>query len=153
MGSLPCVHRNATLKCIIRRKTGWFTVLYMLAHVSQRRRLFSVAVTWLKLCIFWNFSPRERQWVDDFPLHRSACEGDSELLSQLLDENFSVNQLDSDHWAPIHYACWWAECFCKQTLGGLKLYIIFIICILKSQFPSSCYGQKPGVWLCSWKFA
>lgn len=49
---------------------------------------------------------RERPWVDDFPLHRSACEGDSELLTRLLNERFSVNQLDNDHWAPIHYACW-----------------------------------------------
>lgn len=53
------------------------------------------------------FLCRERQWVDDFPLHRSACEGDTELLSKLLDSGFSVKQLDSDHWAPIHYACWW----------------------------------------------
>ncbi|XP_010601794.1 krev interaction trapped protein 1 isoform X2 [Fukomys damarensis] len=52
---------------------------------------------------------KERQWVDDFPLHRSACEGDSELLSHLLNERFSVNQLDSDHWAPIHYACWYGK--------------------------------------------
>ncbi|XP_050795499.1 krev interaction trapped protein 1 isoform X2 [Gopherus flavomarginatus] len=52
---------------------------------------------------------KERQWVDDFPLHRSACEGDSELLSRLLDDNFSVNQLDSDLWAPIHYACWYGK--------------------------------------------
>ncbi|XP_051527362.1 krev interaction trapped protein 1-like isoform X2 [Myxocyprinus asiaticus] len=49
---------------------------------------------------------KERQWVDDFPLHRSACEGNTELLSKLLDSGFSVKQLDSDHWAPIHYACW-----------------------------------------------
>lgn len=49
---------------------------------------------------------RKHQWVDDFPLHRSACEGDTELLSKLLDGGFSVKQLDSDHWAPIHYACW-----------------------------------------------
>ncbi|KAJ8273385.1 hypothetical protein GJAV_G00101010 [Gymnothorax javanicus] len=49
---------------------------------------------------------KERQWVDDFPLHRSACEGDTDLLSKLLDSGFSVKQLDSDHWAPIHYACW-----------------------------------------------
>ncbi|XP_059898755.1 krev interaction trapped protein 1 isoform X2 [Gadus macrocephalus] len=49
---------------------------------------------------------KERQWVDDFPLHRSACEGDTELLTKLLDSGFSVKQLDSDHWAPIHYACW-----------------------------------------------
>lgn len=52
------------------------------------------------------FLNRERPWVDDFPLHRSACEGDSELLTRLLNEKFSVNQLDNDHWAPIHYACW-----------------------------------------------
>ncbi|ELW56952.1 Krev interaction trapped protein 1 [Tupaia chinensis] len=52
---------------------------------------------------------KERQWVDDFPLHRSACEGDSELLNRLLNERFSVNQLDSDHWAPIHYACWYGK--------------------------------------------
>ncbi|KAJ8333545.1 hypothetical protein SKAU_G00415530 [Synaphobranchus kaupii] len=50
---------------------------------------------------------KERQWVDDFPLHRSACEGDTDLLSKLLDSGFSVKQLDSDHWAPIHYACWY----------------------------------------------
>ncbi|XP_061753535.1 krev interaction trapped protein 1 isoform X2 [Nerophis ophidion] len=49
---------------------------------------------------------KERQWVEDFPLHRSACEGDTELLSKLLDSGFSVKQLDSDHWAPVHYACW-----------------------------------------------
>ncbi|KAM3928160.1 krev interaction trapped protein 1 isoform 1-T2 [Leptodactylus fuscus] len=52
---------------------------------------------------------KERQWVDDFPLHRSACEGDTTLLSKLLDEGFSVNQLDNDQWAPIHYACWYGK--------------------------------------------
>lgn len=52
---------------------------------------------------------KEHQWVDDFPLHRSACEGDTELLGKLLDSDFSVNKLDSDHWAPIHYACWYGK--------------------------------------------
>lgn len=63
-------------------------------------------------------SCRERQWVDDFPLHRSACEGDTELLSKLLDSGFSVKQLDSDHWAPIHYACWYisTSCFFKSLV-------------------------------------
>uniref|UniRef100_A0A669CYQ9 KRIT1 ankyrin repeat containing n=1 Tax=Oreochromis niloticus TaxID=8128 RepID=A0A669CYQ9_ORENI len=49
---------------------------------------------------------KDHQWVDDFPLHRSALEGDTELISKLLDSGFSVKQLDNDHWAPIHYACW-----------------------------------------------
>ncbi|XP_038828208.1 krev interaction trapped protein 1-like isoform X3 [Salvelinus namaycush] len=52
---------------------------------------------------------KEHQWVDDFPLHRSACEGDTELLTKLLESGFSVKQLDSDHWAPIHYACWYGK--------------------------------------------
>lgn len=49
---------------------------------------------------------KDHQWVDDFPLHRSALEGDTDLISKLLDSGFSVKQLDNDHWAPIHYACW-----------------------------------------------
>uniref|UniRef100_H2N0Z4 KRIT1 ankyrin repeat containing n=1 Tax=Oryzias latipes TaxID=8090 RepID=H2N0Z4_ORYLA len=58
----------------------------------------------------WQHGPNclaedKHQWVDDFPLHRSACQGDTELLSKLLDGGFSVKQLDSDHWAPIHYSC------------------------------------------------
>ncbi|XP_066571554.1 krev interaction trapped protein 1 [Amia ocellicauda] len=59
---------------------------------------------------------KERQWVDDFPLHRSACEGDTALLTKLLDSGFSVNQLDSDHWAPIHYACWYGKAEATQLL-------------------------------------
>ncbi|KAG2465157.1 KRIT1 protein, partial [Polypterus senegalus] len=59
---------------------------------------------------------KERQWVDDFPLHRSACEGDVELLTKLLDSNVSVNQLDSDHWAPIHYACWYGKAEATRLL-------------------------------------
>uniref|UniRef100_H2ZTH3 Krev interaction trapped protein 1 n=1 Tax=Latimeria chalumnae TaxID=7897 RepID=H2ZTH3_LATCH len=59
---------------------------------------------------------KERQWVDDFPLHRSACEGDTELLTRLLDNGFSVNQLDSDHWAPIHYACWYGKVEATRVL-------------------------------------
>ncbi|XP_010871934.1 krev interaction trapped protein 1 [Esox lucius] len=52
---------------------------------------------------------KEHQWVDDFPLHRSACEGDTGLLTKLLESGFSVKQLDSDQWAPIHYACWYGK--------------------------------------------
>jgi len=73
--------------------------------------MFSTIEVFLN-CVFLLFPlliHREHQWVDDFPLHRSACEGDSDLLSHLLDKKFSVNQLDSDHWAPIHYACWWVR--------------------------------------------
>lgn len=69
--------------------------------VKIRSRLFHI------FSCYHSVSCRERQWVDDFPLHRSACEGDTELLSKLLDSGFSVKQLDSDHWAPIHYSCWY----------------------------------------------
>ncbi|XP_053323931.1 krev interaction trapped protein 1 [Spea bombifrons] len=59
---------------------------------------------------------KERQWVDDFPLHRSACEGDTELLARLLDKGCSVNQLDNDQWAPIHYACWYGKAEATSAL-------------------------------------
>lgn len=64
---------------------------------------------------------RDRQWVDDFPLHRSACEGDTELLSKLLDSGFSVTQMDSDHWAPIHYSCWSVFALSSQWWVVVKL--------------------------------
>lgn len=72
---------------------------------------------------------RERQWVEDFPLHRCACEGDTELLSKLLDSGFSVKQLDSDHWAPIHYACWWVLCSSRIPRGsdGSRNYLDFCL--------------------------
>lgn len=76
--------------------------------VIKEKLMFSTIEIFMN-CVFLLFPiliHREHQWVDDFPLHRSACEGDSDLLSHLLDKKFSVNQLDSDHWAPIHYACW-----------------------------------------------
>lgn len=75
--------------------------------VTFKKLMFSTIVIFLNgVFLLPLLIPREHQWVDDFPLHRSACEGDSDLLSHLLDKKFSVNQLDSDHWAPIHYACW-----------------------------------------------
>ncbi|NXC18216.1 KRIT1 protein, partial [Corythaeola cristata] len=79
--------------------------------VILKKSMFSTIEIFLN-CVFLLFLlliHREHQWVDDFPLHRSACEGDSDLLSHLLDKKFSVNQLDSDHWAPIHYACWYGK--------------------------------------------
>lgn len=66
---------------------------------------------------FFFLSHRDRQWVDDFPLHRGALEGDTELLSKLLDSGFSVKQLDNDHWAPIHYACWWVRLKSKVSFN------------------------------------
>ena len=75
------------------------------AHVLfKQKRFYNVCLILQPPCSC--LCCRERQWVDDFPLHRSACEGDTELLTKLLDSGFSVKQLDSDHWAPIHYACW-----------------------------------------------
>lgn len=69
---------------------------------------------------------RERQWVEDFPLHRSACEGDTELLLKLLDSGFSVKQLDSDHWAPIHYSCWYVSSQVAKSSHFLR----FLVCVV-----------------------
>lgn len=80
----------------MKRTEIYTSIVVPLAAFRFRGNIFKTSVS-----LF-----RDRQWVDDFPLHRSACEGDTELLSKLLDSGFSVKQLDSDHWAPIHYACW-----------------------------------------------
>ena len=47
-------------------------------------------------------------WVDEFPLHKFACEGNVDGIRAYLSQGiqFDPNSLDDDRWAPLHYACW-----------------------------------------------
>ena len=45
-------------------------------------------------------------WLEKYPLHRSACQGDERTVSNLLRHGYRVNELDSESWAAIHYASW-----------------------------------------------
>ena len=45
-------------------------------------------------------------WVDLFPLHKCACEGDCGGARVCLTGGMSADERDSDSWAPLHYACW-----------------------------------------------
>ena len=54
--------------------------------------------------MFWLLS--EPSWVDRYPLHRAAHEGDAKAIKDLLKEGHSACEKDKNHWAPIHYAAW-----------------------------------------------
>ena len=52
------------------------------------------------------FSHSLPDWVDLFPLHKFACEGDSEGVRRCIRTGLSADERDTDSWTPLHYACW-----------------------------------------------
>ena len=54
--------------------------------------------------LYWFF--RMQDWVDLFPMHKCACEGDVEGVRRCVQIGVSPDERDSDSWAPLHYACW-----------------------------------------------
>jgi len=52
----------------------------------------------------------ELSWVEEFPLHRAAADGDIPSLQQHLQTDSSrVEAWDHEGWAPVHYACWYGR--------------------------------------------
>ena len=50
---------------------------------------------------------RELSWVEEFPAHRAAADGDVAGLSHFIQTDPRVvDRWDHDGWAPAHYACW-----------------------------------------------
>ena len=45
-------------------------------------------------------------WLEKYPLHRSACQGDENTVRNLLRHGYRVNEVDSESWTALHYACW-----------------------------------------------
>ncbi|XP_064646385.1 krev interaction trapped protein 1-like isoform X2 [Lineus longissimus] len=54
-------------------------------------------------------------WIEEFPLHKCAYEGDCETMKELINKGHSVIQKDQVAWTPIHYAAW------KGHLDAVKL--------------------------------
>nr|XP_039252037.1 krev interaction trapped protein 1-like [Styela clava] len=53
---------------------------------------------------------RELSWVDEFPLHRAAADGDLQTIDEILKTDSSrASNWDHDGWAPVHYACWYGR--------------------------------------------
>uniref|UniRef100_H2ZLC2 Uncharacterized protein n=1 Tax=Ciona savignyi TaxID=51511 RepID=H2ZLC2_CIOSA len=53
---------------------------------------------------------RELSWVEEFPLHRAAADGDVTTLRDLLrGDGGNVGTWDHDGWPPVHYACWYGQ--------------------------------------------
>ena len=49
---------------------------------------------------------RGPNWVEEFPLHKAAYEGNAKEVKELVQKSYSVTKKDKDSWAPIHYAAW-----------------------------------------------
>uniref|UniRef100_A0ABM0MPM3 Krev interaction trapped protein 1-like n=1 Tax=Saccoglossus kowalevskii TaxID=10224 RepID=A0ABM0MPM3_SACKO len=50
-----------------------------------------------------------KSWVDEFPLHSAALEGDIPRIKQLLSDGYNPHQQDKESWTPIHYSCWYGK--------------------------------------------
>ena len=49
----------------------------------------------------------ELSWVEEFPAHRAAADGDIAGLNHFIETDPGiVGMWDHDGWAPAHYACW-----------------------------------------------
>ena len=46
-------------------------------------------------------------WLDQFPMHKFACEGDVERVRRCVKVGVAPNEKDTDSWTPLHYACWY----------------------------------------------
>jgi hypothetical protein len=49
------------------------------------------------------------EWIDRFPLHKCACEGDLNGMISYIALGHKVNSLDTDFWSSLHYACWYGH--------------------------------------------
>ena len=53
---------------------------------------------------------QELSWVEEFPVHRAAADGDVTGLAHILDADpHRVENWDHDGWAAAHYACWYGR--------------------------------------------
>ena len=57
-------------------------------------------------------------WIDLFPMHKCACEGDSEGVRRCVEMGVSPNESDTDSWTALHYACWYGELEVVKVLVG-----------------------------------
>ena len=45
-------------------------------------------------------------WMDLFPMHKCACEGDREGVRRCVKMGVPSDEQDTDSWTALHYACW-----------------------------------------------
>ncbi|XP_071505289.1 krev interaction trapped protein 1-like [Diadema antillarum] len=55
-------------------------------------------------------------WVDQYPLHSAAYEGNANAVRQLLHMGYPADQPDVHLWVPLHYACWNGHVEAVKTL-------------------------------------
>ena len=59
---------------------------------------------------------RGPNWVEEFPLHKAAYEGNAKEVKELTQKGYAVTKKDKDSWAPIHYAAWWVFYYFSGTV-------------------------------------
>ena len=75
--------------------------------------------SWYVMCLSQNynkslnqsldFACSEPNWVDEYPLHKYAYEGDANKLRELIRDGHQVNLKDRDSWSCVHYAAWYGH--------------------------------------------
>ena len=50
-------------------------------------------------------------WVDQYPLHSAAYEGNADKVRHLLSMGYPADQPDMHSWVPLHYASWLVQMF------------------------------------------
>lgn len=87
------------------RVMGESHILNLNLHVYQTLSLTSEYETavW-NLFSYWMY--RMPDWIDQFPMHKCACEGDEEGVRRCVKIGVSPDERDTDSWTALHYACW-----------------------------------------------
>lgn len=91
-------------------------------------------------CSGLNISSSGTDWVEQFPLHKFACEGDVAGIRHCMAECIETdpNVLDTDGWSPLHYACWWV------TTDSLYVKIIHVLGMENWMW---CFVSYKNAWL------
>ena len=61
------------------------------------------------------------EWMLTYPIHKCACEGDSEGVRMALEGGHQVDEKDDSEWTALHYACWWVADNTASNSGCTQL--------------------------------
>lgn len=80
---------------------------YCLTFLPCNKFLFEAVLILLVCCISLCLCCSQTlDWVDEFPLHCAAVNGNVSAIMTHLQQGKDANQLDTDTWTALHYACW-----------------------------------------------
>ena len=63
-------------------------------------------------------------WVDQYPLHSAAYEGNADKVRHLLSMGYPADQPDMHSWVPLHYASWWVQKFYSHPVIHINSWLL-----------------------------